>query len=105
MKNKKGSQLIEAAMVLPLLILTIVSLIFLTLYFYHCLQAQTEAHSEMIQRALCGDTPFEIYEKNTETSGRTDGIVQRLMKKEQEYSIYLFNGADFVRAGEMIGFE
>lgn len=40
--NKKGEEMVEASIVLPILILTILSLILLILYYYACLNCQVE---------------------------------------------------------------
>lgn len=105
MRNKRGEQIVEAAMVLPILILTILSLILLMIYFFTCLQNQTDLHTEMIRHEQKSGKTFELYKKNVETSDGMEGLVHMLMKKQIKSSIYVFNEADFIRAGEMLGFE
>lgn len=105
MNNKKGAQIVEAAVVLPILILTILSLILLLVYYFTCLNDQTGLHEDMLRYVQESEKIFEIYENNTETSKRISGLVHMLMGKESAGSVYVIHHTDFIRAGEMIGIE
>lgn len=105
MKNKRGEQIVEAAIVLPILILTILSLLLLLVYAYTCLQNQTDLHTEMLQYVQDAEKPFEIYEKTTETSKGISGLAHILMNKKFADRVYVIRPADLMRAGEMIGLE
>ena len=50
--NKRGDEIVEAAMVLPILILTILSLILLIVYYFACLNVQVDLHRQMVQDAM-----------------------------------------------------
>ena len=41
--NKRGEEIVEAAMVLPILILTILSLILLIVYYFSCLTRSSQS--------------------------------------------------------------
>ena len=51
MRNRRGSEMIEAAAVLPLLILLILSLILLIVYYYTCISCQVNLHQSLLEEA------------------------------------------------------
>lgn len=55
MLDKKGSETVEAALVLPLVILTIAAFISLTVYCYRCLETQCAMQETLLERAA-GET-------------------------------------------------
>lgn len=103
--NRKGDEYVEAAMVLPILILTILSLIMLMVYFFSCLNAQVDMHKEMVKESLTAPVVFDINEKSRETSSQMGGVVSLIMKKEIEGKMYEMKPADMIRAGEMLDVE
>ncbi|MFR7989820.1 MAG: hypothetical protein ACLU5F_04415 [Anaerovoracaceae bacterium] len=105
MKNRRGDEIVEAAMVLPVLILTVLSLILLLIYFFSCLSAQVELHGQMAEESIASEKTFDIIKKKTETSSKVGGAVDLILKKETEGRIYVVSGADIIRAGKLIGFE
>ena len=102
MKNKRGDEFVEAAMVLPVLILTILSMILLMLFFFSCLQAQTDMHREMLAYSANSEKTFQIHRQNTETSRHAGGIVDMLLHKAVDGRLYIINEADFIRAGDLL---
>lgn len=105
MRNRRGDEIVEAAMVLPILILTILSLILLLIYFFSCLSAQVKLHRQMTEESLASDAAFDTITKKTETSSEVGGAVDLLMRKETEGRLYVISGADMVRAGEVLGID
>lgn len=100
--NKKGDEIVEAAMVLPILILTILSLILLIVYYFSCLNAQVDLHRQMVKDAMYSETVFEIQNKTKETSSEIGGVISMIMSKKLEGKIYMINEADIIRAGEVV---
>lgn len=100
--NKKGDEIVEAAMVLPILILTILSLILLIVYYFSCLNTQVDLHRQMIKDAMYCETIFETKTKKEETSSEIGGIISMIMNKEIEGRVYMINEANLIRLGEMI---
>lgn len=100
--NRKGDEIVEAAMVLPILILTILSLILLMVYYFSCLNTQVDLHRQMIEDGMHVDTVFEIKTKKEETSSEIGGVISMIMSKEIEGRVYMINEANLIRLGEMI---
>lgn len=105
MKNKRGEETVEAALVLPILILTILSLILLVLYYYSCLNCQTELHAELLAQEQECKAVFRMIKERDAVSSQMDGMVSMLMHKEISGRIYAVSPADMIRAGELIGLE
>lgn len=104
MRSKCGHEFVEAAIVLPVLILTILSLILLIIFFFSCLQEQAAIHEEMLSYAAKSDKLFQIYRENAETSKQSRGIVNSMLHKEIVSRIYVINEADLIRAGDFLDF-
>ncbi len=100
--NKRGDEIVEAAMVLPILILTILSLILLIVYYFACLNVQVDLHRQMVQDAMHSKSIFEIKNKKEETSSEIGGVISMIMNKQIEGKIYMINEADIIRAGDMM---
>ena len=100
--KKRGEEIVEAVMVLPILILTILSLILLIVYYFSCLNTQVSLHKQLIQDAMYSKAIFEIENKTEETSSEIGGVVSMVMSKKLAGRIYRINEADLIRAGEMM---
>ncbi len=100
--NKRGDEIVEAAMVLPILILTILSLILLIVYYFACLNVQVDLHRQMVRDAMHSEPVFEIKNKKEETSSEIGGVISMIMSKQINGKIYMINEADIIRAGEMM---
>lgn len=105
MKSKRGEEMVEAALVLPLLILTILSLILLILYYHTALQSQTELHSRLLAEAAESKAVYKRIEDSKRVSSEMGGIVSMVMKKEIDSSIYVLRPAAILRTGELIGLD
>lgn len=89
-------------MVLPVLLLTILSMILLMLFFFSCLQDQTDMHQEMLAYSTESEKTFQIYRQSAETSRHAGGIVDMLLHKDMGARLYIINEADFIRAGDLL---
>ena len=96
--------MIEAAMVLPLVILIIFSLFLIMLHDYQCYQEQIAIHEAMLSSWDSPKAVFDIQKKKTETSSIISGAVDLLFETEKEYQCYRFSPAVCIRLGEMISF-
>lgn len=105
LRNKRGEEFVETAMVLPVLILTILSMILLILYFYLCLSTQTEVHRDLITEAAESGAAFRIIEKGAGASSEVGGILDMIMEKRIEGRMYVLNHGRILRAGEFIGLD
>jgi len=97
--------MLEAAMVLPLLILVILSMLFVMMHDYDMHQKQLKAHKELIQFWDHPTTVLKIKTKKIETSTKISGAVKFPMKESRTCRSYIFSPASCIRVGEMISFD
>lgn len=103
--NKKGEQMVEAAMVLPILILILLSLVLLMAHEYQCHWNQIDMHRNLLSTWDKSTSAFDIKTKTTETSSEVDGAVAMEFQKEIESRIYVFSETKCIRLGEMLDFD
>ncbi len=100
--NKRGEEIVEASIVLPLVILVILSMILLLIYFYACLQTQIGVHKELLTRQETFTGVYKIT-KTSETTERTmRGITSIGMRHESRGRLYLLRPADAILVGEEV---
>ena len=101
-KSKRGSQFIEASIVLPLIFLLMLSVILLIMYYYQCLQDQVRTHQILVDKCLSKTSVFRIVKESSSTEKRMRGAVSMMMIHGYSDRIYVINPANAVRLGEMI---
>ena len=89
-------------MVLPVLILTVLSMILLMLFFFSCLQDQTELHRSMLAYSARCEKTFQIHRDSVRTSRHAGGIVDMLLRRDIEGRLYIIDEAGFIRAGDLL---
>ncbi|MGF6376262.1 uncharacterized protein YpmS [Clostridiales Family XIII bacterium PM5-7] len=94
--------MVEAAMVLPIIILIVLSLILLMIYVYACLNTQVKSHQQLIIEADHSSQMFTIKKNKQETSTHLGGFVSLIMNKEIESRAYVMHQAKIIRLGEML---
>ena len=99
--NKRGSEMVEASIVMPLVILTILSTIFLLLYFYQCLNDQVSCHQKLVEMSIQGKQTFAVKKRGTSTSKKMQGITGVTMHHSYHSRTYVINIAKGIRLGEM----
>ena len=52
LNSRRGSEIVEAAVVMPLVILAVLSMILLQVFFYQCLLVQVRLHEDLTDRAV-----------------------------------------------------
>lgn len=102
MRNKKGEELIEAALVLPIVILTIISMLMLLIYFFSCLNSQVDLHRELLAEISRQDYTYRIIQNKKETSKKTGGLVNIILHKDCVAEVYVIRESFLIRAGENI---
>lgn len=100
--NKRGDEIVEATIVLPVIILAILSMIMLMIFFYACLNAQMEVHQKLVEKALNSRSVMNVgtFEKNV--SRGTGGMVTMVMNKNVKGRCYLINEAEAIRLGDAV---
>lgn len=102
MRNKKGEEMVEAAMVLPLLILTVLSLILLIIYYYCALNCQIDLHRSQRAEASGSKAVYRVIKDEKSVSKEMGGIITMMMRKEINSEFHILRPAAIVRTGEMI---
>ena len=95
----------EAAIVLPLFLLVILTLVLCMIYQYECHHAQTEMHRQLLDEWDRSAKVMDIERRTAETSSETRGIVDRWLSREKESRIYICSPAECIRLGEMLSFD
>ena len=99
--DKRGS-IVEAAIVLPILILTVVSMILLLLFFHAVVQDRTDLQEEVRAQADKRQVVFTICRAEKITSSRMQGITAVLMRHREKSFCYALDPALAVRLGEAV---
>jgi len=102
-RNRRGDEIVEAAMVLPILILIILSMILLIVYFFSALCSQTDLHRQILTETAENDAAYAQIKKESETSSELKGAVNLHIGRKISAKGYVLHPADLLRAGEMIG--
>lgn len=97
--------MVEAAMVLPILILVVFSLILVMVHYYENHHGQIVLHKEMLAQVQESDTVFRIRKRTQENQTKLDGMVNHILKDEKQHRIYDLQPAAWIRLGEMAGLE
>ncbi len=103
LKNKKGSEMIEAAIVIPLLLLAAISLIYLGLYFHEGFREQLAVQEILISETMDKKDVFNILWEEASISGESRGLFGGGFHREYKQRLYVINEELVVRAGEVIG--
>lgn len=102
MKNKRGEVMVEAALVIPVVILVIVTLLTLLTFFYSCLGEQVSLHKDVLSKLNSYEKTAGNIEEKRETSGRTQGIISYIMKKECTCKVTYMRESEIIRAGDKV---
>lgn len=111
-KNKKGSAIVEAAAVLPFVIISVIALILMMTYFYSQLNERVDMHIAL--RSECGNLcenmfynneirdDITVYEKSQQiySNSAVDSKYNQLLKKRRKEIAarkYLIDECKFVR--------
>ena len=99
--NKKGEEIVEAAVVLPLLILVILSMIMTAVFLFRFELVQSEAHVDLAEKAAASKQIFGIKRGSASYSGRVRGAVSGGFSKERTSRMYVISQADAIMLGEL----
>jgi hypothetical protein len=103
LNNKKGSQMVEAAISLPVVIITTMLLVRLFVFYLDILTTGTEEHREALeaQDAYTGMV-MRTYETAEEVILLRGGVLKRNAGKRINVKAYLINEDFLVRSGEAL---
>ena len=104
-RNKRGSEMVEAAVVLPLLLLSIISVIYLGLFYYAAFSDQLEAQRSVLDEAEGSNALFSIVSGESDTSLSSRGLYVNGFHKSKSYRVYVINTELVIRGGEVLGLQ
>ena len=99
--NKKGEEFVEAAIVMPLLILTILSMIMVAVILFRFQLDQQKAHVSLMREAAGSDKVFAVLRKGASASGNVKGTFSRAFSRSRSYRAYAISQADAIMLGEL----
>ncbi|MBE6028134.1 MAG: hypothetical protein E7227_05925 [Clostridiales bacterium] len=103
LNNKKGSQMVEAAISLPVIILTAMLMIRLFVFYLEILTAGIEEHRKALEaQDAYNGALIRTYEAEKSVDILSGGILQRGVSKRIEVKAYLVNEDFLVRSGEIV---
>ncbi len=102
MKNRKGEELVEAALIFPIVILTIISMLMLLIYFFSCLNKQVDLHQKLLMEIRQQEYTCKVIQNKEETSKDTGGLVNIILHKECIAKVHAFRESFLIRTGEKI---
>ncbi|MGI6177072.1 MAG: hypothetical protein ACOYJO_01260 [Eubacterium sp.] len=98
--NKKGSEMVEAAIVLPLVILILVSFVGITAHFYKCLRAQNDLQEQAFKEIERSNAIFKIEKYSDKISSFPGGVLEDVFEEDVSARFYVIDEAAIVRIGE-----
>ena len=101
-KNKRGSEMVEAAVVLPLLFLAVVSLIYLGMFFKDVFSGQLEVQRILLEEASVSGNLFSVISESNETSRASQGLFKGVFVRMYSQHLYVINEGIIVRSGGVV---
>jgi hypothetical protein len=96
---KRGSEYVEAAIVLPMIVLIVASFIFLTAYFYSSLKLQCRIQESLISEAGESERTLFKYKRKEQYSSLQVGLDKQILNHEIESYVYAIDEAAIIRMG------
>lgn len=100
--DKRGEEIVEATIVLPVIILSILSMIMLMIFFFACLNTQMTVHQQLVEKALNSRSVMKVGTSEEYVSRGTGGVVTMILNKKVKGRCYLINEAEAIRLGEAV---
>ncbi len=101
LRNKRGEEFAEAAIVLPLVILTVISMITVTVFFFQCEVLQSGAHARLAGQAAASDRIFGISKGSAPLAGKAEGLFRGRLEQGRSFRMYVISQSDAIMLGEL----
>lgn len=100
LKNKTGSELIEATIVLPIVLLIILGMLLFLVFFFENGVLQYQIHKDSIDAS--NDTPklFEVSSNNIDYQKEIRSLSKKTYFTHKKDRIYVLNEENILRIGE-----
>ena len=103
-RSRRGSQMAEAAMVLPVIILTVMLLLRAFVFYLQILDTGIKEHRQALESMNSyHGTGLRKYSETAEVELLRGGILRRTVSKRIDTKAYMLNEDLMVRAGEALG--
>ena len=99
--SRRGGEYVEAAFVLPMLVLIMISFIWCTVFFYGRLECQCEMHTQLLDEADRSTALITIKRTEKTYSSLPQGLVSVALGGEIRARTYVFNEAELIRTGRI----
>lgn len=100
-RGKRGEEFVEAAIVLPLVILTILSMIMVAVFLFGYQLKQTDAHVALIHEVSGSGSVFGIARRLASSSKSIRGMFSGNVSKARSFRAYELSQADAVMLGKL----
>ena len=100
LKNKRGEAMMEAAIVVPMIVLMIISMLYLLIHFYSGIKKQTESHELLCERAMKESVIFKVERNEADINSYVGGLIKKRFSRHFDDKCYILNPADGVRLKE-----
>lgn len=97
--SKRGSEYVEAALVLPIIILIMISIAAASAFCYRALVNQIELQSVLLKEAAASEALFEIKNIDNETSSHIQGLYDDTLSAGHSMTAYAVDEAGIIRLG------
>lgn len=103
LSNKRGSEMVEASITVPIIVLTIILLLRLFTFYLQILSTSISVHEEALEAwdKYSGLT-MRVYEQEEDVEMIKGGLLGFDLLKKINTKAYFFNEDNMVRAGEMV---
>lgn len=98
--NKRGSQYVEAAIVMPAVIMMLGGCLYVILFCYGFLWSRCEVHEELIRISEESDVVYDTETESVSKKQIVRGIEKIQLSKSKEEKVFLLNPATAVRLGD-----
>ena len=104
LRTKRGSQMVEAAVSLPIIILAAMLLLRLFVFYLEILTADIEKHKAVMEEQDAYRGAFiRTYSNEEDISMLRGGLLMMDVSKKIEIKAYMINEDILVRSGEILG--
>lgn len=99
--NKRGEEIVEASIVLPLMILVILSMIMVAVFLFRFELKQSDSHVDLAKESARSKLIFGIKRNSASYSGHVRGAASGGFSKERTSRMYVISQADAIMLGEL----
>jgi len=100
--NKKGSEMVEAAVVLPLLLLAVISLIYLGIFCQNAFKEQLDVQRALLEESGKNESLFSVISEENVLESGSRGFFKTGFRRAYRQSLYVINEGILVRGGNLI---